>query len=257
MTDLTHSEILTRKIWLAERRLDEAARAFWTHPKLPTLFPEFLFVLYSSMRSTVPLMEAAMRCARSKVGFDPVAAITADYFAEHIEEEQHHDEWLLEDMLASGIEHSAVLNRIPPASIASLVGSQYYWIQHAHPVALFGFLVVLEGNPASVQQLRAIQTRHGLPAAAFRTLIEHAETDLDHFQGLKRTLDQLPLQEQHSVLIALSAFQTIDKLSCVFEELLERHDDSDTMAIAPASGTTQPSTAAPTDVTGCETRVQQ
>jgi len=205
------------------------------------------------MRSTVPLMEAAMRCARSKMGSDPVAAITADYFIQHIEEELHHDEWLLEDMLASGIEHSAVLSRIPPASIASLVGSQYYWVQHAHPVALFGYLFVLEGNPPSVQQLRAIQTRHGLPVAAFRTLIEHAETDLDHSEGLKRVLDQMPLQEQHSVLIALSAFQTIDKLSCVFEELLERHDDSDAVVIAP--GTTQPRIAPLIDESG--TRVQQ
>jgi pyrroloquinoline quinone (PQQ) biosynthesis protein C len=175
------------------------------------------------------------------MGSDPVAAITADYFTQHIAEELHHDEWLLEDMLASGIEHSAILNRIPPASIASLVGSQYYWVQHAHPVALFGYFFVLEGNPPSVQQLRAIQTRHGLPAAAFRTLIEHAETDLDHSEQQKRVLDQMPLQEQHSVLIALSAFQTIDKLSCVFEELLERHDDSDAVAIA--SGTMQPSIA--------------
>lgn len=163
---------------------------------------------------------------------DPVAARTADYMARHIEEELHHDEWLLEDMLASGIERSSILSRIPPASIASLVGSQYYWIYHAHPVALFGYLVVLEGNPPSVQQLNAIQYRHGLPTAAFRTLIEHAETDLDHLEGLNHALDQMPLQEQHSALIALSAFQTIDKLSCVFEELTYPYSDSDTPADA-------------------------
>jgi hypothetical protein len=35
----------------------------------------------------------------------------------------------------------------------------------------------------------------------------------------------MPLKKEHSALIALSAFQTIDKLSCVFEELLE-HEGS-------------------------------
>jgi hypothetical protein len=246
VTDITHSEILTRKISLAEWRLDGAARAFWTHPKLPLYFPEFLFVLYSSMRSTLPLMETAVRCARSEMASDSVAALTADYFTQHIEEERHHDEWLLEDMVAIGIERSTVLSRIPPATVASLVGSQYYWIQHSHPVALFGYLLVLEGNPPSIEQLHRIQNAHGLPAAAFRTLIEHADTDLDHFVGLKRALDQMPLQEQHSVLITLSAFQTIETLSCVFEEILERHDDSD--AVLVASGATQASTAPLIDV---------
>src|SRR5215472_5440085 len=59
MAFLSHSTTLWRKIQLAEGRLDAAARAFWTHPRLAAFFPEFLFALYSSMRSTVPLMEAA------------------------------------------------------------------------------------------------------------------------------------------------------------------------------------------------------
>jgi Iron-containing redox enzyme len=234
MMHLSHSEILRRKIRLAESRLDAAAYSFWTHPKLALMFSEFLFVLYSSMRSTVPLMETASRRAQAMASADPVAARTANYLSKHAEEELHHDEWLLQDMLALGMEASAILSRIPPSSVAALVGSQYYWIHHAHPVALFGYLVVLEGKPPSLPQLNVIQSKYGLPRVAFRTLIEHAQTDLEHHDGLNRALDQMPLKGEHSALIALSAFQTIDKLSCVFDELLERHDN-----IEGAQGTSQ------------------
>lgn len=223
MTYLSHSEILSRKIKLAESRLDEAASSFWTHRDVASMFPEFLFVLYSSMCSTVPLMQTASTRARAMASTDPVAARTAEYMAKHAEEELHHDEWLLEDMVAMGMEASAIRSRIPSSSVASLVGSQYYWIHHAHPVALFGYLVVLEGKPPTLPQLEMIQSKYGLPQVAFRTLIEHAETDIDHHHGLNRALDDMPLNRDHSALIALSAFQTIDKLSCVFEELLERH----------------------------------
>jgi hypothetical protein len=223
----SHSTTLWRKIRLAEGRLDASARAFWTHPRLGAFFPEFLFALYSSMRSTVPLMEEARDRAQHMASGDPVAALTAEYLTQHIEEELHHDEWLLEDMVAMGIDGSAVLSRIPPGSIASLVGAQYYWIYHVHPVALFGYLAVLEGNPPSVQQLSVIQARHELPSAAFRTLIEHAEMDLEHLEGLNQTIDRMPLEERHSSLLALSAFQTIDNLSCVFEELLVQNQNVD------------------------------
>jgi pyrroloquinoline quinone (PQQ) biosynthesis protein C len=189
------------------------------------MFSEFLFVLYSAMRSTVPLMETASRCAQSIASVDQVAARTADYMTKHAREELHHDEWLLQDMLAIGLEASAIHRRIPPPSVASLVGSQYYWIHHTHPVGLFGYLVVLEGNPPSMPQLNVIQNKYGLPRAAFRTLIEHAQTDPAHHHGLNRAIDEMPLKKEHSALIALSAFQTIDKLSCVFEELLE-HEGS-------------------------------
>jgi hypothetical protein len=225
MMPLSHSQILAWKIRLAEPRLDMAAYSFWTHPKLAAVFWEFLFVLYSSMRSTVPLIQAASRQAQSMASSDPVAAITAKYLTKHAEEELHHDEWLLEDMLASGIKPLAILDRVPPSSIASLVGSQYYWINHAHPVALFGYLIVLEGKSPCVQHLAEIQRRTGLPQVAFRTLLEHAQSDPKHYEGLNDTLDEMPLQRKHSALIALSAFQTIDKLGCVFEELLEVHNN--------------------------------
>ena len=35
------------------------------------------------------------------------------------------------------------------ATAAALVGAQYYWIRHVHPVALLGYVMLLEGYPPS------------------------------------------------------------------------------------------------------------
>ena len=36
---------------------------------------------------------------------------------------------------------------MPPPSVAGLVGSQYYWILHHHPVAFLGYVALMEGYP--------------------------------------------------------------------------------------------------------------
>lgn len=216
-----HGEQLWQKIGLVKPYLNVSAHAFWTHPRLAEMLPEFYFALYSSVRSSVPLMETARDCACSRAGSDPVATQTAEYLAVHIREELHHDEWLLEDMLAMGMDRATILRRPPPPAIAALVGAQYYWVLHSHPVAVLGYLAVLEGDPPSAAQVSDIQARTGLPPQAFRTLLKHAQLDPHHSQQLKRTLDQMPLQQEHTTLLGFSAFHTIQQLTHVFEEILE------------------------------------
>jgi pyrroloquinoline quinone (PQQ) biosynthesis protein C len=189
------------------------------------MFPEFLFAVHCSIRSSVPLMKAAQARARAKAAVDPVAAGIVDYLRQHIREEHDHDVWLLEDMEAVGMKRSEILRRPPPPTVAALVGAQYYWILHAHPVALFGYMAVLEGNPSSLEQINEIQVRNGLPREAFRTLIEHADIDQGHRKDLDRVVDRLPLSEQQSVLIALSAFHTIEMISRLLEEAVDSLGD--------------------------------
>jgi Iron-containing redox enzyme len=113
-----------------------------------------------------------------------------------------------------------VVAQPPSMAVAALVGSQSCWIEHAHPVALLGYLVVLEGSPPSAEQLREIQERTGLPSEAFRCLLKHADEDPHHIAELNALLDRLPLEPCHTSLIAMSAFQTIETLARMFEDLL-------------------------------------
>jgi hypothetical protein len=223
VTPLSHSKRLRAKIRLAEPCLFAVSDRFWTHAQLPQMFPEFLFMMHSIIRSSVSLINAAAESAQRRADSDPVSQKIAGYYKTHAVEETHHDDWLLDDMVAIGAERSSVLARLPSPAIASLVGAQYYWALHVHPVSLFGYLAVLEGNPSSVKQLGNIRAKHGLPAKGMRTMVKHARLDPYHRDEMYEQLDELPLTEKLSALVALSAFHTIEHITQALQEILDAH----------------------------------
>ena len=223
MTSIDHSRRLRAKIRLARGELDSVATNLWTHPRLPEIYPEFLFRNHAVIRASVPLMEAAAACC-ARMTSDPLAAGISLYLSHHIPEERHHDDWVLEDLEVLGVRREDVLARIPPPVVAELVGAQYYWIQHFHPVALLGFIAVLEGTPPDVEYFEGTADRAGIPKDAFRNLLRHGKLDPRHRDDLDAALDVLPLGEDHHALLGISAFQTIHLLARVVEEMLELHD---------------------------------
>ena len=154
----------------------------------------------------MPLTEAALQ--RSRELQDRPAEPLGHYLAEHVDEELHHDETLLDDLGVLGLERSAVLERIPPPDVAALVGSQYYWIQHFHPVSFLGYVAVMEGYPPTAELIETLVARTGFPRKAFRAYLEHAELDPGHRDHLDRTLDALPLEERHEKALGVSAIAT-------------------------------------------------
>jgi Iron-containing redox enzyme len=218
-----HSEQLRTKLRIAKPCLDAAADSFWRHPKLARMFPDYLFMMHSIIRSSVALMGAAAERARSLGGGDAVAAELAEYYARHAREEMHHDDWLLEDMVAIGMDRAAVRARLPGPTAASLVGAQYYWVLHVHPAALLGYLAVLEGFPPSEVELARIRARNHLPPAGFRTMVKHARLDPHHRDELDRTIDRLPLRDELAGLVGMSALHTIEHIGRAFEEIVDSH----------------------------------
>ena len=220
---LRHSVRLRTKMQLAEPRLGAVSRAFWNHPRLPEMLGDFLFMAYCICRSTVPLLKTAEHCARRKANVDPIDAQLVGYCSRHAQEEMHHDKWLLEDMVAIGMNRPESLNRIPSPTMASLIGSQYYWMESVHPGALLGYVAVLEGYPPSAEQIQKIRIKHDLGPQAFRTMLKHASLDPHHREDLNQQLDELPLTEQVSALVTVSALHTMEKISCGFEEILDSY----------------------------------
>ena len=219
---LSNSELLWSKIRLAEARLHSASNRFWSHPELAEMLPAFLVQLHRVMKGGIELMRVA-RVRSLALSGDPVASIVAPYLDQHILEEKDHDAWLLDDIETLGINPLQVSQATPLASVVALLGAQYFWAINIHPVAVFGYLIVLEGNPPVAGQLETIRRRTGLPATAFRCLIEHADNDPHHIADLNRTLDAMPLTEEQEKYLALSAFHTIDAVASVFDELIELH----------------------------------
>jgi Iron-containing redox enzyme len=219
MSPLTHSHQLRTKIRLVRARLDEATYKLWNHPRLVDIYPEYLFQNHTVTRASVPLMEAALSCARTNFASDPVAVGTANYLAKHIPEERGHDHWLIEDMRQMGIDPSPVLKRMPSPAAATLVGAQYYWINHFHPVCLLGYIGVLEGTPPTVQYFERVVARSNLPKQALSSLFRHAKLDPQHRADLDEAIDGLPLTSEHSEMLGVSALQTVHLLTRVIEEL--------------------------------------
>lgn len=219
-----HGAALWMKISLAQGVLNTAAQRFWSSANLAQLFPSFLLELYSLVSCSVPLMSAAFERASALAEEDPLAAMTASYLEEHIREESHHDEWLLNDLVAAGMDRASLLRRAPGANVARLVGAQYCWIRHAHPAALFGYLAMIEGNPPLPQHLQEIQQLTGYPPEAFRCLHLHAADDIEHLNELHTTITRLPLSATEVALISTSAFTTMQGLISILDELTAQQE---------------------------------
>lgn len=225
MGDSKHSEVLWAKIRLAENRLLYASAEFWTHEELPLMLPAFLIQLHRVMTGGLSLMTVARDRARIRSN-DEVASICAAYLDTHIAEESDHDEWLLSDLESIGVPRDEVIHAQPLDAVASLLGKEYFWIFHAHPVAVFGYLIVLEGYAPLSAELDRIRINSGYPESAFRCLQAHAENDPHHIADLNATLDGMPLSAEQTMLVALSAFHTMDAVATIFEELIQRHAHS-------------------------------
>jgi len=201
------SQTLRIRLGITSGLLSAATKRFLERPELPGLIPSHLVLLHQIVRATVPLMETACKEAR-RTSEDVVCHGLADYLVRFMEEERHHDEWILEDLESIGIGRAQILKSAPPPNVAALVGAQYYWILHHHPIALLGYTAMLESNAPSVLLIDRLQAQTGLPKSAFRTLRLHAVLDPDHQKQMDAFIDDLPLDARHETLIGVSAAHT-------------------------------------------------
>ncbi|GLX51441.1 hypothetical protein Shyhy01_43910 [Streptomyces hygroscopicus subsp. hygroscopicus] len=221
MTRPSTSAALRVKLGLAAPVLHAATAALWRHEpaRLRPRYVEYLYVMHALVRASVPLMERAARRCAELTPRDPVAGPLGRYLEKHAEDERGHDAWLLEDLAAAGADPDAALGRLPSPVVADLAGAQYYWIEHQHPVALLGYIRVLEGNAPAPWLADRLAARTGLPPAAFRTVREHAALDAGHVADLDDLLDTLPLTAAQQVAVAVSALRTTDGITRLFSYL--------------------------------------
>lgn len=195
---------------LAAPALDHAANHLWRPAGLARRYRAYLVAMHQIVRASVPLMELA---ARRSDG--PLRA----YLAEHVEEERHHDDWLLADLAAAGGDPGLVNAAAPPLAVARLVGAQYYWIEHWHPPCLLGYIAALEGNAPAPALADHLAAAAGLPPAAFRTLRHHADVDTGHSDAVFDLLDRLPLSAPQARAVTVNALSTVTALTDLFDHL--------------------------------------
>jgi pyrroloquinoline quinone (PQQ) biosynthesis protein C len=163
----------------------------------------FLREAYHHVRHTVPLMRAFK--ARLPAGREWLAPALEEY----IEEEQGHDEWILDDIRACGADAEAVRNGRPATATEVMVAYAYDTIARRNPLGFFGMVHVLEGTSVSLALLAAdqIQRPLRLPDAAFSYLRSHGTLDQQHVQHFQLLMDQVtdPL-DQADIVHAAQVF---------------------------------------------------
>jgi len=147
----------------------------------------FLREAFHHVRHTVPLMRAFR--ARIPAGREWLEAPLEEY----IEEEQGHDEWILDDLRACGADAKAVRNGPPGIATEVMVAYAYDQIMRRNPLGFFGMVHVLEGTSVALalQAAGLIQQHLRLPDAAFSYLRSHGTLDQQHVAHFQQLMDRI------------------------------------------------------------------
>lgn len=213
---------LRMKLRLLQPDLAEASRHVLDHPEPAEFYPQYIAAMHGISRAAVPLMKAAIRALEARHQSEQLTPPLRSYLEHHIPEETGHDRWALEDLEVIGIDRSSVLGLVPSTSIAAMVGAQYYWIEHVHPVGLMGYLAIMEANAPTPESVEKLIAATGYPPEAFRSMRLHAQLDIQHEEDLYQTLDTLPLDARQKSLLTTSALHTAELLTQSLVELVAR-----------------------------------
>ncbi len=148
----------------------------------------FLTQAYHHVKHTTPLL---MACGARVPG---QMEWLRDAMAHYIEEELGHQEWILADLAACGVDPEEVRHGQPDAPAEIMVAYAYDLIARRSPVGFLGMVLVLEGTSIrlALDAADRIQAGLGLPDAAFSYLRSHGALDQSHmlfYQGLVNRLE--------------------------------------------------------------------
>ncbi len=162
----------------------------------------FLGQAYHHVRHTTPLlMTLGGRLPERLDWLRPAVA-------EYIEEEIGHDEWILNDIAAAGVDAEVVRRSRPELPAEVMVGYAYDIVNRRNPAAFFGMVFVLEGSSAAFALTAAekIQAALGLPPGALTYLRSHGLLDQEHTRHLAQLLERMTAEDQADVMHAARVF---------------------------------------------------
>ncbi|MFI6349184.1 iron-containing redox enzyme family protein [Streptomyces sp. NPDC050560] len=222
--------------------LRHGAAELWREEGLRERYGRYLVTMHTVIRASVPLMELALARSRTALAADGggggearVLRALVRHLPRHIAEETGHDAWLLRDMRRAGLDPARELAAPPAASVAGLVGAQYYWVAHFHPVCLLGYVAALELHAPSPRLAGLLAARTGLPREAFETVRVHAEVDGGHSDAVLAVLDEADPGPELRRGVRMSALHTLRGLTDVLGELAGRPGTEATGTAGPAT----------------------
>jgi len=166
-------------------------------------YQAFLGQAYHHVKHTVPLLMACGGRLPERLEWLRVA------LGEYIEEEMGHQEWILNDIAATGADKESVRVALPSSETELMVAYAYDTIARNNPVGFFGMVLVLEGTSVALatHAAESIQKTLNLPKTAFSYLSSHGSLDVGHvdfYEGLMNKLEHE--NDQQAVLHAAKMF---------------------------------------------------
>jgi len=128
----------------------------------------------------------------------------AQYLLHHALEELGHDQWALDDLQALGIAEADIRKSRPVPSCAAMIGYEYYIAGYGNPVALFGWLFVLEAMGDDLGHMVAEGFKEGLELPeGVKFLAGHGEADEEHtrdiIEHIEKNISGSDLEDVHYV----------------------------------------------------------
>jgi len=167
------------------------------------LYGQYLTQAYHHVRFTVPLLQHALD--NCDVGDEAYANALAEY----IEEETGHDEWILDDIKALGLDAEAVRHGRGSLACRVMISHAYALIEHQSPYALLGMVHVLEGMSVELAEQAAGAIRLGFehagfgdtPPDAFSYLTSHGALDVEHVQFFENLVNTITNSEIQNLIV--------------------------------------------------------
>ncbi len=146
--------------------------------------------------------------ASSRFSRDPQQDALHYRFSEHVAEERGHEFLASRDLKALGFDLNE-FEELPETQ--AFYQSQYYWIEHVHPIAFFGYVLCLEAFSLSggVRMYKDALPAFGEKATLFMKV--HVQEDVGHLDKALQLVENLPADQRE---IVLSNF----RLSCALYE---------------------------------------
>ena len=147
----------------------------------------FLTQAFHHVRHTVPLMMAVGSRLPARLGWLRKEII------HYTEEEEGHEQWILNDIEAAGGDAAAAATSLPSTATDAMVAYAYDTAMRRNPVGFFGMVFVLEGASVALACNAAdrIQAALQLPNRAMTYLRSHGQLDQQHVHDLYAILNRL------------------------------------------------------------------
>ena len=160
----------------------------------------YLVQAYHHVKHTVPLLMACgSRLPAEKEWL-------REAIVEYIEEENGHQEWILDDLRTCGEDPEQHRYGMPNPETELMVAYAYDCIQRGNPVAFFGMVLVLEGTSIQLatHAAKAIRNSLKLPATACRYLSSHGSLDIGHMEFFTSLVNRLQSEADKQAVIHMA-----------------------------------------------------